>query len=54
MTRLRKGLIDCGEDKRRGMLASAAHPLNGIDFVEYTRTPSTHQLTVTFVKARPA
>lgn len=54
MTRLRQGLIDCGEDKRRGMLASAAHPLNGIDFVEYTRTPSTHQLTVTFVKARPA
>ncbi|RDJ03952.1 hypothetical protein [Rhizobium grahamii] len=54
MTRLRQGLIDCGEDKRRGMLASTAHPLNGIDFVEYTRTPGTRQLTVTFVKARPA
>ncbi|QRM54368.1 hypothetical protein [Sinorhizobium sp. BG8] len=54
MARWRQGLIDCGEDRRRPMLSSAAHPLNGIDFVEYTRTPGTRQLTITFVKARPA
>lgn len=53
MARTRQGLIDCGEDRRRPMLAGTAHPLNGVDFVEYTRSPTTRRLTVTFVKTRP-
>ena len=41
MTLSRDGLIWCEDERRSGVLREPAHPLNGIDFVEYRRAPPT-------------
>ena len=53
------GTIRCDDDRRSAVLRAPAHPLNGIDFVEYRRAPSAppdrrHVLEVTFLKPPPA
>jgi hypothetical protein len=49
----------CEDDRRSGVLLDPAHPLNGIDFVEFRREPAIPPFTrfvldVTFLKAAPA
>ncbi|HWT13949.1 MAG TPA: hypothetical protein VN231_14440 [Allosphingosinicella sp.] len=56
MTISRNGLLWCEDERRSGVLREPAHPLNGIDFVEYRRAPlapagQRHVLEVTFLKA---
>ncbi len=58
MTVSRNGQIWCEEDQRSDVLRAAAHPLNGIDFVEYRRAPLApvgrrNVLDVNFFKALP-
>jgi hypothetical protein len=53
------GLLWCADEERRAILSNPAHPLNGIDFVEYVRAPlappgQRHRLDVRFLKAPPA
>jgi hypothetical protein len=50
----------CDDEQRNAVLASPAHPLNGIDFVEYVRDtsfpepdPRRHRIEVTFLKTPP-
>lgn len=52
------GLVLCGDEQRSSVLLDPAHPLNGIDFVEYRRDllappPRRHVLQVTFLKPPP-
>ncbi|MBU3078991.1 putative baseplate assembly protein [Sphingomonas quercus] len=59
MTLSADGAIWCGDDRRSGVLANPAHPLNGVDFVEYRRAPlappgERNLLDVTFLKPPPA
>lgn len=49
----------CGDERRNAVLAAPAHPLNGIDFVEYRRDPlavpvERHRVEVHFIKPPPA
>lgn len=49
----------CDDERRDAVLTAPAHPLNGIDFVEYRRDTlappgQRHRLEVTFLKAPPA
>lgn len=49
----------CADDQRSAVLAAPAHPLNGIDFVEYRRNllaplAQRHRVEVTFLKPPPA
>ena len=49
----------CEDERRSGVLLDPAHPLNGIDFVEFRREPAIPPFTrfvldVTFLKAAPA
>lgn len=49
----------CDDERRNAVLAAPAHPLNGIDFVEYYRNPlappgQRFRLEVRFVKPPPA
>lgn len=58
MTVSRNGQIWCEEDQRSDVLRAPAHPLNGVDFVEYRRGPAIpanqrYVLDVTFFKALP-
>jgi hypothetical protein len=53
------GQIFCDDERRSGVLRDPAHPLNGIDFVEYRRAPLSPPdqrcvLDVTFLKPPPA
>lgn len=49
------GTLSCGDEHRSGVLLDPAHPLNGIDFVEFRREPvNRFILDVTFLKAPPA
>ncbi|CAN7553181.1 hypothetical protein [Mesorhizobium sp. LjNodule214] len=53
------GFVLCEDERRSGILLNPAHPLNGIDFIEYRRdllaVPARrHVLEVTFLKAPPA
>src|SRR5829696_5964123 len=53
------GRIWCEDDRRSGVLRDPAHPLNGVDFVEYRRAPlappgQRNILDVTFLKPPPA
>jgi len=53
------GGIWCDDDRRSGVLRNPAHPLNGVDFVEYRRAPlappgQRNVLDVTFLKPPPA
>ncbi len=55
----RNGLVWCEDERRSGVLRAPAHPLNGLDFVEYVRDPPApperrHVLEVTFLKPPPA
>ena len=55
----RNGLVWCDDERRSGVLRAPAHPLNGVDFVEYRRDPPApparrHVLEVTFLKPPPA
>src|SRR5688572_20442868 len=48
------GTLQCGDERRSGVLLDPAHPLNGIDFVEFRREPADRFiLDVTFLKAAP-
>lgn len=52
------GLVLCEDERRSGVLLDPAHPLNGIDFIEYRRdllaVPARqHVLDVTFLKPAP-
>jgi len=48
------GTLQCGDERRSGILLDPAHPLNGIDFVEFRREPAPRFiLDVTFLKAPP-
>jgi len=54
----RSGLIWCEDERRSGVLREPAHPLNGIDYVEYRRAPlappgERNVLDVTFLKPPP-
>ena len=54
----RSGLIWCEDERRSGVLREPAHPLNGIDYVEYRRDPlappgERNVLDVTFLKPPP-
>lgn len=58
MTLSRSGLIYCEDDRRSGVLVNPAHPLNGIDFVEFRRNilvppAQRFRLEVTFLKTPP-
>jgi hypothetical protein len=44
----------CDDEQRNAVLAAPAHPLNGIDFVEYRRNGPLFQLEVHFIKPAPA
>src|SRR5262245_66561275 len=51
--------ILCTDEQRNAALLAPAHPLNGIDFVEYRRDTSAppgqrHRIEVTFLKAPAA
>lgn len=53
------GLVLCEDERRAGVLLNPAHPLNGVDFVEYRRDPLAvparrHVVEVTFLKPPPA
>src|SRR6188768_2640789 len=49
------GALQCEDERRAGVLLDPAHPLNGIDFVEFRREPANRfVLDVTFLKAAPA
>jgi hypothetical protein len=49
------GTLQCGDERRSGVLLDPAHPLNGIDFVEFRREPvNRFVLDVTFLKPAPA
>jgi hypothetical protein len=49
------GTLECGDERRSGVLRDPAHPLNGIDFVEFRREPANRFiLDVTFLKPAPA
>lgn len=49
------GTLLCGDERRSGILLEPAHPLNGVDFVEFRREPANRFiLDVTFLKAPPA
>ncbi len=49
------GTLQCVDERRSSVLRAAAHPLNGIDFVEFRREPGNRFiLDVTFLKAGPA
>jgi hypothetical protein len=49
------GTLRCEDERRSGVLLDPAHPLNGIDFVEFRREPlNRFVLDVTFLKAPPA
>src|SRR5215204_2579727 len=49
------GTLQCGDERRSGVLLDPAHPLNGIDFVEFRREPGDRFiLDVTFLKTAPA
>lgn len=53
------GLVLCEDERRAGVLRNGAHPLNGVDFVEYRRNPLAlpprrHVVEVTFLKPPPA
>lgn len=52
-------LLFCADDRRSAVLRAPAHPLNGIDYVEYRRAPLAPPgqqlvLDVTFLKPPPA
>ena len=48
------GALQCEDDRRSAILLDPAHPLNGIDFVEYRREPGNRFiLDVTFLKPAP-
>lgn len=48
------GTLQCADERRSGILLEPAHPLNGIDFVEFQREPANRFiLDVTFLKAPP-
>ena len=47
--------LQCEDERRSGVLLDPAHPLNGIDFVEFRREPfNRFVLDVTFLKPAPA
>lgn len=47
--------LQCEDERRSGVLLDPAHPLNGIDFVEFRREPGNRfVLDITFLKAAPA
>ena len=49
------GALECADDRRSGVLRNPAHPLNGIDFVEFRREPlDRFILDVAFLKPAPA
>jgi hypothetical protein len=49
------GTLQCDDERRSGVLRDPAHPLNGIDFVEFRREPGNRfVLDVTFLKPAPA
>ena len=49
------GALQCEDERRAGVLLDPAHPLNGIDFVEFRREPGNRFiLDVTFLKPAPA
>jgi hypothetical protein len=49
------GTLQCVDERRSGVLLDPAHPLNGIDFVEFRREPANRFiLDVTFLKIAPA
>ena len=55
----RNRMIGCEDERRSGILSDPAHPLNGIDFIEYHRNPlapvgQRFRLEVTFLKDIPA
>ncbi|MFO0992817.1 MAG: putative baseplate assembly protein [Hyphomicrobiales bacterium] len=48
------GTLQCEDERRSGVLLDPAHPLNGIDFVEFRREPlNRFVLDVTFLKPPP-
>lgn len=52
------GLVLCEDERRSGVLRNPAHPLNGIDFIEYRRDllappQRRHVLDVAFLKPAP-
>jgi hypothetical protein len=48
------GTLQCDDERRSGVLLDPAHPLNGIDFVEFRREPANRfVLDVTFLKTAP-
>lgn len=52
------GLVLCEDERRSGVLRNLAHPLNGIDFIEYRRDllgppQQRHVLDVVFLKPAP-
>jgi hypothetical protein len=48
------GTLQCDDERRSGVLLNPAHPLNGIDFVEFRREPANRFiLDVTFLKTAP-
>jgi hypothetical protein len=53
MTISSNGLIWCDDERRSGVLRDPAHPLNGIDFVEYRRALPNRVLEITFLKTPP-
>lgn len=59
MTLSRSGLVWCADERRRADLRPAAHPLNGVDFVEYFEDETApagrrRWLEAAFLKAPPA
>jgi hypothetical protein len=55
----RSGLIWCADERRRGDLRPASHPLNGLDYVEFFDNElavpdQRYRLEVAFLKAPPA
>lgn len=55
----RSGLIWCRDDRRAGVLLDPAHPLNGIDYVEFRRDLTAvperqFRVEITFLKTPPA
>ncbi len=59
MVLARSGNLWCEDERRSGVLRDPAHPLNGLDYVEYRRAPlappgQQNVLDVVFLKAAPA
>jgi hypothetical protein len=55
----RSGAMWCEDERRSAVLLDAAHPLNGLDFVEYRRDPGApagrqFRIEATFLKPPPA